>query len=265
MAGGSGSGGWPWMRDSKQRGVCTGKQTQHLCSSGETTPCTPPAAPPLPPDAAQCLNIGAGGVLLQPLSLQPLKDCRDAGRVAATSEGGGVGARICVAVVPMLQCTAAPPPLCRFAIHTPLATLHHRPQSQRPSPPTHPPLLHRSSSEAGGSAAASEARHWMARLRTPARLSSSSGSSACPYGDGVNERRVACCAAARAKSSLPRTKQTPPQHSTLPAPKLLPHLLQALWIGQDGAIACGQLRQDVQAGTDHVSRLLGGWWGGWVG
>lgn len=173
----------------------------------------------------------------------------------------------------------------------PAPTRKHGPH---PLTPLHPPVSHRSSSEAGCSAAASEARHWMARLRTPARLSSSSGSSACSgcvnrgqqsngalVRCGTNCRGLLClvcgttqqsiqqalhharqarASACRRASQLKRAPNRP--HSPMPAPPA--HLLQPFGVGQQGAVAGSQLRQDVQASSHHIRLLWGAGGKGWL-
>lgn len=135
-----------------------------------TSRLAPPQAPAhlMPPTAWMYVRAVSG--------FRPLASSRE-----NTAEGRGSLALqvkhqkmdwLCSKVCPKVPCSHhLPSPHCPY--RSPLPT--------HPGTPLHPhpPVSHRSSSEAGCNAAAREARHWMARLRTPARLSSSSGSSAC--------------------------------------------------------------------------------------
>lgn len=212
---------------------------------------------PCAPDAAHRLDVCAGGVGLQALALQPREHCGWKGELSTAGQDMHQKMDwLCPKVCPKVPCSHhLPSPHCPY--RSPLPT--------HPGTPLHPhpPVSHRSSSEAGCNAAAREARHWMARLRTPARLSSSSGSSACegwgtlvpmhhwhshaaPAPDCSTTSKQGCPACCLPLDPLPPTRLNPAAH-----------LLEALWIGQQRAVAGGQLRQDVQAGGHHIRLLRG--------
>ena len=130
---------------------------------------------PAPPDGPQRLHIGASGVWLQALGVQAIQHCTGGGTAEGLeqdeAEQEQVTKRCAATQLPSRSLAPSPPPLSLAASP---GTAPHQAPHQAP----HPPVVQSSLSEGGGRAAARLARHWMARLRTPARLSSSSASRA---------------------------------------------------------------------------------------